>query len=269
MSRGTQGFTLAELLVVLALGAVLLVASMQIMVTNQRAYAAQAGQIRGLRSIRAAVDLMYDEIGEISARGGDVIAMGRSSLTVRSMRGFGVVCAVPDDGPPELTVLEVGTRFAAGDSVFVFADNVEADPDDDAWIAAGISAVDTVRCGGKQALRLGFAGQGERFVPPAGDSVRVGAPVREFVRYTYGLVDHAGEAWLGRTTSDGVEVPLVGPLRPAVGLEFGYLDASGTKTTVPGDVRQVVVTIRTPGGPVNGSAEAVADSIRAIVYTRN
>jgi prepilin-type N-terminal cleavage/methylation domain-containing protein len=270
MSRKTRGFTLVELLVVMVLGAVLFVASMQIMVTNQRAYAAQANQIRGQRSIRSAVDLMYGELREISARGGDLLAMGPSSMTVRSMRGFGVVCAVTRADPPVFTVLEVADRFAAGDSVFVFADNEGSAPDDDAWIAARVTAVDsTRRCDGRKAQGLAFAGQGPRFSPPTGDRVSLGAPVREFVRYTYGLVEHDGQAWLGRTTPDGVEVPLVGPLQPATGLELAYLDGRGAVTTVSTDVRQIVVTIRTPGGPVGSVGEAAADSIRAVVYTRN
>ena len=68
MTPKARGFTLPELLVAVVLGIALLIASMEIMLTNQRAYAAQAGQIRGQRSIRAAVDLMYAELREISSR---------------------------------------------------------------------------------------------------------------------------------------------------------------------------------------------------------
>lgn len=269
MSRETRGFTLVELLVVTVLGAVLFVASMQIMVTNQRAYAAQASQIRGQRSIRAAVDLLYGELREISARGGDLIAMGSSAMTVRSMRGFGVVCSVARSDPAVLTVLEVADRFAAGDSVFVFADIEGAHPED-AWIAARVTAVDTTaRCDGREAQTLTFAGQGPEFTRAGRDRVGPGAPVRRFARYTYGLVDHDGESWLGRTAPDGTEVALVGPLQPASGLDFAYLDEAGMVTTVPTDVRQIVLTVRTPGGPVGAIGEVAADSIRAVVYTRN
>ncbi len=213
---------------------------------------------------------MYGELREISPRGGDLIAMGPASMTVRSMRGFGVVCALTRSDPPALNVLEVADRFVAGDSVFVFADNEGTDPDDDAWIAARVTAVDTTaRCGGRKAQKLDFAGQGARFSPISGDSVSVGAPVREFVRYDYGLVDHDGQSWLGRTAADGSEVALVGPLQPDTGLEFAYLDEAGAVTTRPTEVRQIAVTIRTPGGPVGGAGEAAADSIRALVYSRN
>lgn len=269
-SSRARGFTLPELLVVVVLGATLLVASMQIMLTNQRAYAAQASQIRGQRSIRAAVDLLYAELREISARGGDLIEMGPSSLTVRSMRGFGMVCAVQLGATPVLTVLEVADRFAPGDSVFVFADNVGADAADDAWIAARVTGVDTTaHCGSHRAQRLEFAGQGARFTLPSGDSVSEGAPIRQFARYTYGLVEQDGAFWLGRTTADGRRTPLVGPLQPQVGLQFAYLDAEGKVTGVPTDVRQIVVDVRTPGGPVGTVGEAAADSIHALVYTRN
>jgi len=270
MTPRPRGFTLPELLITVVLGAALLTASMEIMLTNQRAYAAQASQIRGQRAIRAAVDLMYAELREISARGGDLIEMGPTSMTVRSMRGFGVVCGLDLTGTPVLTVLEVGPGFTPGDSVFVFADNAGADAADDAWVTARVTAVDTTaRCGSRKAQRLEFAGQDARFAPPAGDSVSLGAPIREFARYTYGLVARDGEAWLGRITPDGRAVPLVGPLQPAVGLEFAYLDGAGTVTTVPTDVRQIVVDIRTPGGPAGAVGEAAADSIRAVVYTRN
>lgn len=266
MNRNERGFTLAELIIVTVLGALLIAASLQILVTNQRTYTAQTAKIKGQQSTRAAMDVLYNELREISAQGGDLIAMNSTSLTVRSMRKFGVVCAISMTSPPVLRTLKVGDWFEREDSVFVFADNETSRASDDTWIAAHITARDTTAlCGSEKAVNLSFGGQAGLFTA---DSVRVGAPVRSFMRYRYGLVTMGGEAYLGRTGTDGT-VAMVGPLKASSGLAFSYLDASGTATTTATDVRQIIVTVRTASNVMNSIGGFVSDSITAVIYTRN
>jgi hypothetical protein len=173
--------------------------------------------------------------------------------------------------PPVLTVLKVGKWFATDDSVFVFADNNTSISSDDAWIAAKVTNVDTTSsCGAREAQALSFSGQGALFSPSSGgDSVSTGAPVRSFVRYTYGLLTYHGKTYLGRTDVNGNAVPLVGPLDASSGLHFSYLDADGNVTTTSTAVRMIQVTVRTSSPVVNSLGKPVADSVTTVVYTRN
>ena len=267
MNRDRRGFTLTELIVVTVLGALLIMAALQVLITNQRTYTAQSAQIQGQQSTRAAMDILFNELREISAQGGDLIKIDERALVIRSMRKFGVVCSLTTSNPPVLRVLQVGDWFEERDSVFVFADNETAVSGDDAWIAVQVTAVDTtVACGTSKAQNLSFGGQSAPFTA---DSVRTGAPVRSFLRYTYGLVTYDGEAYLGRTDQGGTTVPMVGPLKASTGLSFVYLDTLGNATTTTTDVRQIRVTVRTASGAMNSLGEMVSDSITALIYTRN
>ncbi|HSG07802.1 MAG TPA: prepilin-type N-terminal cleavage/methylation domain-containing protein [Longimicrobiales bacterium] len=269
MITDRRGFTLVELIVVTVLGALLVMASLEILITNQRTYTAQTAQIQGQQATRAGVDVLFNELREISAQGGDLLAMGSTSLSVRSMRKFGVACLVTNTSPPVIRALKVGDWFAMEDSVFVFADNKTTLSSDDRWIAARLqgAAVDTtVTCGSAKAQNLTFAGQAALFTA---DSVRTGAAIRSFTRYRYGLITYAGDPYLGRTDAGGNTVPMVGPLKASNGVSFVYMDSVGTVTTTANKVRQIQVTIRTASGVVNSVGNTVSDSITALIYTRN
>ncbi len=284
--RGRRGFTLVELLVVTVLGALVVMASLQVLITNQRTFTAQNAEIQGQQALRAAMDVLTAELREVSASGGDILAMAEDSVKVRLMRKLAIACQVDttNSGNPYVRAMKIGDDwFAQQDSAYVFADNDEDDEDDDVWIRARVTQVDTTSSCSGLSLSLGlgggvslldststqiltFAGQKARFTA---DSVRVGAPVRSFVTYTYGLYTYNGEPYLGRTTPGGAVVPLVGPLREDDGVSFDYRDAEGDSTTVATDVRQVVVTLRWGSGILNSLGESVSDSLSSWIYTRN
>lgn len=268
MNANRRGFTLVELIIVTVLGSLVLAAAMKVLVTNQHTYTAQTAQINAQESTRAALDVLFGELREISPQGGDLVAMNAHSVQVRSMRKFGVVCGLTTSNPPDLEVVKVGDWFDTGDSVFVFADNNTNIKSDDAWIDAHVTGVDStlVTCGSSQAEWLAFSGQGARFTA---DSVRTGAEVRSFVYYTYGLVTTDGQTYLGRTDADGTAVPLVGPLQASDGVQFVYLDSIGNVTATSTEVRQIQVTVRTSSAVVNSVGQPVSDSITGTIYTRN
>jgi prepilin-type N-terminal cleavage/methylation domain-containing protein len=269
MNSNRSGFTLVELIIVTVLGTLILAAAMEVLITNQRTYTAQTAQIQSQQSTRAALGVLSSELREISARGGDLITMSQYSVEVRSMRKLGLVCALSAASPPVLRVMKVGDWFDQQDSVFIFADNNVNLSSDDAWISARVNAIDTtsITCGSRPAEDLSFA-SGEAGLFTA-DSVRVGAEVRSFVYYTYGLVTLNGATYLGRTDVNGNQVPLVGPLEPTDGVQFAYLDSIGNVTTTATEVRQIQVTVRTSSGAVNSVGQPVADSITGLIYTRN
>ncbi|MDZ7779160.1 MAG: prepilin-type N-terminal cleavage/methylation domain-containing protein [Gemmatimonadota bacterium] len=270
MTRDRRGFTLVELIVVSVLGVVVLTAMLQVLITNQRTYTAQSAVVEGQQSTRMALEVLFNELREASPAGGDLLVMTSDSVKVRLMRKFGIGCDTDLDALlPKMTVLDnSGADFAEDDSVFVFAENRDATPDDDVWISAEVTAVDTtVTClGGRPAIDLEFDLQETLF---STDTVKVGAAVRSFETFTFGMTTVLGDEYLGRRDDDGFMWPIAGPLRPNDGLEFIYRDALGDVTSTPTDVRQIEVRIRTGTQVINPVGETVSDSIDAWIYTRN
>jgi len=279
MSRGRDGFTIVELIVVAVVGSLLLAAALQILITNQRTYTAQSATIAGQQSTRMAVEVLFNELREVSPAGGDLIAMNSNSITVRLMRKHGTVCSIVYSPTPILTVFHEATTeapFASADSVFVFADNNERDDDDDVWMEQYVSAAvynssspPTIACPQtplEGAALLTFTGQAADF---AANIVRVGAPIRSFQTYTFATTTLAGDTYLGRREGSNTMVPIAGPLRDTGGLEFVYRDATGGVTATAADVRQIEVIVRTGSEVMNSLGQMVSDSISVWIYTRN
>lgn len=266
-----RGFTLVELLVSALVGTLLLMAAYQVLITNRRAYSVQNERIEAQQATRAAMDVLFAELREISPQGGDILDMEDSKLEVRVMRGLGVVCGVDLTLLiPRLRVRSVTGPFATGDSVFVFADNEVERTSDDTWVNLRITNTDDVTCSGGQAQDLYFTGQLPILIA---DSVRTGAAVRSFTRFTYGLMTYGGQIYLGRRENNDDWVPLVGPLRDAdtgaAGIDFEYRDEFGNVTNVPAEVREITVTARTWSDVTDASGDHVLDTLSASIYTRN
>lgn len=273
--RDRQGFTMVELIIVTVLGALVVGATLQVLITNQRTYTAQNAQVQGQQASRMALDVLTSELREVSPSGGDLIAMASDSVRVRRMRRFGLACDVYLSGQSNtFRIAKIGDWFEPQDSTVIFADNNQNDPDDDAWVAAEITGVDTTTTcpDGSQAVDVTFGGQGSLFnqdVNPGADSVRVGAPIRSFRYYTFGLTSYAGDTYLGRREGANDFVPIAGPLKADDGLELGFRDANGNTTTTAADVRQIVVKLRTASGVMDSQGRMVSDSITAWIHTRN
>jgi prepilin-type N-terminal cleavage/methylation domain-containing protein len=265
--RMRRGFTLVELLVVVVLGGLLVLAIYQILLTNSRTYAVNNAQIQGQQALRAGMDVLFGELREISAQEDDIVGMGIDSITIRTPRAFGLVCATDySSNPPRVTAYRVGPVVQAGDSIHIFADNMPDRARDDVWLTRAVQSVDsTVTCGGAPAQRLAVPN-----LASTGDTVRLGAPLRAFVTYTYGLITWGGEEYLGRRIStSGTPDPLVGPLIPKRGVSFRYLDSIGAVTTVDTLVAQIEVTLRFQSAIRNVRNQLVRDSLVSRVYIRN
>jgi len=262
---------MVELSIVAVLGALVLGAALQVLTLNQRAYTAQTEAISGQQSNRMALDVLFNELREVSAGGGDILAMSSDSLRVRLMRKFGFVCATDMSGQPELTLIPwgVGTnQFAVADSIFVYADNNEGTLADDVWISARVTSLTATTCpqDGSAAQEIRMNGQAALF---AADSVGIGAAVRSYSEFTFGTTTLAGETYLSRREGTGDMIPIAGPIKRNVGLEFVYRDELGAVTNIPADVRQLEVIVRTGGVVLDGRGGMVSDSITAWIYTRN
>lgn len=268
MSERTRwGFTLVELLVVVVLGTLVVLVASTVLVTNTRVHTVSNAQIQGRQIMRAGVDVLFGELREISVDGEDLEVMDTDRLEIRSQRAFGLVCGTDySSSPGRLTVVRVGSWFAAGDSIFVFADNDPERTSDDAWLARTIQSVDpTATCGGREAQVLTVPD-----LASTGDTVRVGAPVRAFDRFTYGSFVIDGETYLGREARGSSSPdPLVGPILPSGGVVFRYLNAGEQVTTVPTEVSQIEVTLRFQSEARRVGGDRVSDSIVTRIYPRN
>ncbi len=273
-----RGFTLVELIIVALLGTLLMMTAYQVLITNQQTYRVQNSKIQVQQSTRAAMDVLFGELREVSSRGADVVSFDVDQIEFRAMRTVGAVCDVDYaslGSLPIMTVRKVVDDFAAGDSIFVFADNDPFLTADDTWIKANITSVDTtavctdINGTTYEATRMAFTGQSAAFVA---DTVRDGAPMRDFTRLSYGLMEYDGQDYLGRSENGGDWSPLVGPLTGATGrpgLEFAYLDVDGNATTVAADIARVNITIRSHSKVVDQSGVPVVDSLSSTIYMRN
>ncbi|MDP2957914.1 MAG: prepilin-type N-terminal cleavage/methylation domain-containing protein [Longimicrobiales bacterium] len=262
-----SGFTLVELIVVTVLGALLISATLQVLITNQRTYTAQNAQIQAQQSVRAAMDILTQELRELSPEGLDIFQMSPVRLRIRASRAFGLICNDTVRGTPTFRVMKFGNWIGATDSVVVFADNQGEIQADDDWITTVVTARDTMEtCGSSQAQRLTFANAGSFTT----DSVSSGAEVRAFTHYVYRLFLYTdGQYYLGRRANPGTYVPLVGPLPRDNGLQFRYLDANGNETATAANVAQIEITVRTASDVLDSTGEPVRDSVTVRVFTRN
>jgi prepilin-type N-terminal cleavage/methylation domain-containing protein len=264
--RSGRGFTLVELLVVVALAGVVLGALGRLLLSNQQFYRSESQVLDVEQGLRAVAQLIPAELRELSAQGGDILAMGRDSITIRAMRSLDVICALPSAAAGEVVVadsLSFGWRMVdpARDRALVFRDGDPATADDDRWLDLGISSVNAgAACGdGSAGTTLHLAG------PTADlDSVSLGSPLRTYERVTYRLyADDQGLSWLGeRGYADGswsALSPVAGPLRRVSGLSFAYYDSAGVPTAIRTAVARISVAARgLSTGPIEEPGRATS-----------
>jgi prepilin-type N-terminal cleavage/methylation domain-containing protein len=260
-----RGFTLVELMIVAVVGAMVVGATYQIMLSSQRALTIQTAQVQGQQTVRAGLDILFAELRELSRAEGDILTMGPDRIQIRAMRAFGLVCGVDPSGSP-VRVQKIGRFFAGGDSIMVFADN---DPDissDDTILGGVVGSIDSTQtCSGADtAQSLTVPALVSAF---ATDTVRIGAPVRAFTTYTYGLYLREGDYYLARRSGATI-ARLVGPLS-SNGVSFIYTDSFGNVTTNPRAVSQIEVTLRSESRVLNSQGRPVADSLSTAIYLRN
>ncbi len=266
--RNQRGFTVIELLVVAVVGSVVVGSIYKVLQTNQRNYTVQTAQVSNQQTVRAGLEVLSSELREMSSTGGDILGIGSDSIRFRAMRKLGLVCSINRATTPlEVVVRTVGDKFEQEERVYVFADD---DPDtgsDDQWIVGKIGVPDNDEANCPD----GTTGQHIQVYWVPTDLVQIGAPLRSFRSYTYGLYWVAGDWHLARRNWLLRVEPLVGPLlsRNRGGLEFEYFDASGLSTNDPDAVERIQITLRAESEARGLDGELIADSITASIYARN
>ncbi len=263
----TRGVGLPVLLIGWVLGGVLIGAIYQVLITNQRVSRAQTAQLLDQQVLSAGVDLLAQELREVSAVGGDLTMLGEQAVAFRALRAFGLACEVLTDGPATLTVAYQGARFRSGDQVYLFVDGDPETCEDDDWESLEVAeARDGETCAedGVAAQKLTLSGS----APVALEGrVHPGAVVRSWDEVQYGLGSVGGKPYLIRWQNER-RVPLVGPLAISAGFELVYLDAHGEPTWTPTEVATVRITLRKPSTDPERTG-SVQDRVATSVFLRN
>lgn len=264
LAAGSAGFTVVELLIAALVGTILMGAVVQVLVSNQRISIVHREQVTGHQTVRAGVDLLGQELREVSAGGGDLLTMEAQRVAFRALRAQGVACEVGVGGGTTLRVAVMTRPFEENENLYVFADDDPERTDDDAWFSTQVQAVSGGEACGVDGIRaqdLTISGLSQAQM----DRIRVGAQVRSWEEVEYEVRSVDGDPYLVRV-QNGTGARLVGPL---AGLTFTYLDAAGNATATATQVATVRIALRTASSATNPLGQQVADSLATIVHLRN
>jgi type II secretory pathway pseudopilin PulG len=278
MNARAPGFTLVEILIVSLLGVLLLGSIYQTLTVQERTSRAQSAMLSNNQVNRMIMDVVVAEIREISASDGDLVLATPDSLAFRGLRKAGVICGRDALLGGWFDVYEFGLAFEAGDSLLIFADRDTTAAADDGWILSTVDGTGSAACAASWdsyttarisvplIQQLFFAG-----------NVHLGAPVRSFTRWTYGIYRLENEWVLGRRDADDEPVALAGPLAPPPnGLRFRYFDGLGVEIPVAqletraADVVRIAIKVQ---GRIQGATGLPggisSDSLVSQIYLRN
>lgn len=255
--RRRPGFTLAELLVTLAMVVVLAAAAQRLLSEQRRFSAWETNTADTHGATRVLWTLLSADLGDAVSGAGDLVLSGTDSLAVRTFVGLGYACAVSTNPGLLAVAWSDGVAWAPGDSLMVHASN--------GWRAVQPAAeLDTLlaQCG---TFAVG-ADHMYALLHIVGDAIPVGAPVRVFRWRRYHVAANANDRWIAR--SDGLSTEmLVGPLA-ADGLRFELVDSAGETTDVArASALRVVATL--DRSPVPYASSTGRDTMRLLIRLRN
>ncbi len=247
--RARAGFTLIELLVTLVVGLMVLGSVVQLLIVQSRGYRKQREVVDIRETAREASALLSWDLRQSAIGGSPLAAIGANSITIRSPRGMGTVCA------KHPTLARYGL-WKTGGNILATADDsaLVYQVGRDNWQALKITAVGTPAAMGVVACAWPGARPPDVVVEFAvankADTayIRVGAPFRNFRRVQYAEFQLNSRWWLGRKVGAAASYEqLTGPLvAPASnGLGFTYYDTLGAVTANPAAVGSVAFTLRT------------------------
>ncbi len=278
LSRLRRGFTLAEVMISLALTVMVAGTIYRLLVSTQRVTRAQAQRVELQANVRAGSLVVLNELRELSAVTGgsgvqnDILVAGSTALVYRAMRGIGFLCATPS-----ATAIRIARSTYTGhrepqagrDSALIFIEDRAVAGEEDIWLGTKILSV------ASGALCPGALGPGITLTVPSDALVaglEPGTPVRFTEVMELRLYESEGRSWLGaRSVSSGEAIqPVVGPLTRGSGFRLEYLDATGTPTADRTSIKSIRIALRgtTEGGGAGNSAP-VEEELTAQVVLRN
>jgi prepilin-type N-terminal cleavage/methylation domain-containing protein len=235
------GFTIIELMISMMIGLIVLGAVYKLMITQTSGYGKQRELADVRETARSGSTLLSRDLRHAASGGGAVVAMSPNSITLRSVRGVGIVCA-KHPTLPRYALARTAGKFDAGadDSAMVFQIGRET------WRRVKVSGVGTPAAMGVPtcAWPSGPAPDVVIEIPVTTTAIKVGAPLRSFRRVQYTQYSLDGRWWLGRKIGAAVDFEqLTGPLRASSGLSFAYFDTLGAPTALPSAVGMVAFTL--------------------------
>lgn len=257
-----EGLTIVELLVVMVLFGVIGTVIIRTLNSQQQFFKDQANLIDGRRQLRLGASVLPVDLRAMSTVGGDVKSMAEDQIVINAPIGSSIVCARTNSTliiPPTNLARNILSSWyslpVAGDTLYVYNENVLDGSEDDVWEKFAITAVDKSlsACPGApytDAL-LDPPATKPRFIVTVDisarvipDSVKVGAVIRftRPIRYRLQQQGSAGRSYLTleeyRAGAWQVAEPVAGPYRPFAagdaagsGLQFRYFDTTGTRIT--------------------------------------
>jgi prepilin-type N-terminal cleavage/methylation domain-containing protein len=244
-----RGFTMIEVLVALVVGMVVLASVVQMLIVQGRGFRKQRELVDVRETLREAASLLSWDLRQAAIGGSPFMVMGANTVTIRSPRGMGTICA------RHPTLARYGLWKTAG--------SIPATVDDTAlvyqigrgaWNKLKITAVGTPVAMGVTACAWPGARPPDIVVEFAVNTktdtsyIKIGAPFRNFRRVEYAEYQQNGRWWLGRKVGGAASYELLtGPLlAPASnGLAFTYYDTLGAVTANTAAVGSVAFTLRT------------------------
>jgi len=247
--HNVAGFTLADLLVYMVIGGIVLGSVYQLMITQGRTYGKQRELMDVRETARSGGALLAWELRHAASGGSQLAAMGANSIALRSVQGLGIICA-KHPTLPRYALWRTGGSIqgTADDSALIYTIGL------DKWRAVKINQVGTPAAMGLSKCAWPGGRKPDLVVQVAvttkqdTSSIQVGAALRQFRRVQYAEYQARGRWWLGRragtsTTYEQLTGPLLAP--GAGGLTFAYYDTLGAATAKPAAVGAVGFTLRT------------------------
>ena len=244
-----SGFTMIELLIGLVVGLVLLASVVQMLIVQSHGYRKQREIVDIRETAREAAALLAWDLRQSAVGGSTLAAMTANSVTLRSPRGVGIICAKHPTLPRYGLWKTGGNILATTDDSAVVYQLAR-----DKWQALKITAVGTPAAMGVAACAWPGARPPDVVVEFAVGAktdtsyIKVGAPFRNFRRVQYAEYQVNSRWWLGRKVGAAASYEqLTGPLvAPASnGLAFAYYDTLGVTTANPAAVGSIGITLRT------------------------
>ena len=247
--RSTRGFTLAEIMVALVIGMIVMTAVLGVMISQLRRYELQQQTADASETVRGAAAFLGDQFRSVSASRGDLTGLNPFSVTVRAVQGNAVACA--KDNTLSRYALDMPTgNFQATVDDSVLAYSLASGT----WKSLKVAAVYTNPADVGMST-CGTASSPSPAIPDlvievvAGDTagIGIGSAMIAFRRTQYGIFQQGGRWWLGRRLMsadqyDRLTGPLVSPADS--GLVFHYLNTASAETTDSSQVARVEVVLR-------------------------
>ena len=236
-------------MVATVIGLMVLTGVVQMLIVQGRGYRKQREMIDVRETARDASTLISWDLRQSALGNSPLTAIAANSITLRSPRGLGTVCA-KHPTLPRYGLWKTGGNIAAtiDDSAMVYQVGRAK------WGAVKINAVGTPAAMGVPTCA--WAGPRvpdvvvELAVSSPADTayIKVGAPFRSFRKVQYAEFQLNSRWWLGRKVGAAASYEqLTGPLLPPAsnGLAFAYYDTLGAVTANPAAVGTIAFTLRT------------------------